>query len=125
MSVGNGMVARVAAPAPVVPAGMVHDVGNDLHQAQRAVSRLAVDNYPGEYRVVAQTTIVCSGLTLLEAMQDATAFVRQSPNATVHSINLAVILGPEEGEEEHRVTLLVSYPDRFGETTGTSHHEQA
>ena len=125
MSGSNGAVVRAAdSEAPqIVPPGMVQDVSNDLHQAQRALTRLAANKHPGEYKIVAQPTVICSGQSLLEAMEDATAFVRQSPNAEVHSINLAVILGPEEGEREHRVTLAVSYPDRFSETTGTTHHE--
>ncbi|QMU76001.1 hypothetical protein GXW83_09890 [Streptacidiphilus sp. PB12-B1b] len=110
-------------PRQVVPTGIVHDVSSDLQQAQRALDRLEANGHPGDYRIVVQPTVVCSGQTLLEAMEDATAFVRQSPNAVVHSLDLAVVLGPLDGEREFRLSLSVSYADRFGETTGTTHHE--
>jgi hypothetical protein len=122
MSADSAVVLGTVIPQ-VVPAGMVHDVSNDLHRVQQALARLAANRHPGEYRVVAQPTVVCSGQTLLEALEDATAFVKQSPDAQVHSLSLAVVLGPEEGEREYRLTLAVSYPDGHGETTGTTHHE--
>ena len=123
MSDRNSAVVRATTVQQVVPPGMVQDISTDLHRIQQTLGRLAANNHPGEYRIVAQPTVVCSGHTLLEAMQDATAFVQQSPDAQVHSLNLAVVLGPEEGEQEYRLTLAVSYPDRHGETTGTTHHE--
>ncbi len=118
----NGAVVRVE-PQQLMPAAIVYDAGADMQQASKALRRLEGNGYEGDYTVLPQATVVCGGQTLLEAFEDATAFVRQSPNADVHHVQLAQLVGRREGEREYRLTLAVSYPDRDGETTGVTHQE--
>lgn len=118
----NGAVVRVDLPQ-LMPASLVHDTGADMRQAAKAIRRLEANDYDGDYTVFAQASVVCTGRTLLEALEDASAFVRQSPNAQVNHVQLAQVIGRRDGDREFLLTLAVSYPDLDGETTGTMHQE--
>ena len=116
---GCGLVPVKAAqsPAPVTVHGQAVNAVGDLKQAWTAVQGL------GEHDISAtlQTAAVCTGLSQLEALEAVLALVRQSPRAEIHSIAWARSPGPELETWQYQATLLLSYPDDRGETTGVTH----
>lgn len=104
-------------PAPVTVHGQAVDAVGDLKQAWRTVQVL------GDHDISAtlQTAVVCTGLSQLEALEAVLALVRQSPRAQIHSIAWARSPGPDLETWQYQATLLLSYPDGRGETTGVTH----
>ena len=118
---GHGLVPVEAAqvPAPIPLSGQALDAVSDLKQAWRAVRDLGVEH---DLSATLQTAVVCSGLSQLEALEGVLALLRKSPRAEIHSIAWARSPGPELQTWQYQATLLLSYPDRHGETTGVTHH---
>jgi hypothetical protein len=122
---GTGLVpTEGASVTPAVPAapGPVRDAVHDLQQAWTAVGYLEAAGRAGDVSATLQAAIVCTGATAVEALQAATDFVRESPRVEVHSIAWARTPGPVEESWQYQATLLVSYPDQYGEFTGATHH---
>jgi len=120
MSDRNGAVVRIEPLVPAAVTGQMGDAVGDLQQAWRAVQQLGALH---DIAATLQTTVVCTGRSQLEALQAVTAIVQQAPLMELHSIAWARTDGPTEGTWQYQATVLLSFPDRHGETTGTTHHE--
>ena len=103
--------------------GQLGDALGDLQQARRVLERLQQQDHDVSAQL--QASLVCGGASPLEALEAVTATVRQAPHLEVHSIAWARSPGPVEGSWQYQATLLVSVPDRHGETTGVTHHVAA
>jgi hypothetical protein len=117
-----GAVVRITPPAapPAVP-GQMGDAVGDLQQAWRVVEQLGATH---DIAATLQTAVVCTGNSQLEALEAVVALVRQSPRAELHNIAWARTPGPTEDTSQYQATVTLSYPDRYGETTGTTHHAE-
>jgi hypothetical protein len=120
--VTTGDVVPVEGPALPAAPGLVRDAVGDLQQAWTAVRYLDVSGRAGDVSATLQTAVVCNGATQVDALQAATDFLRESPRAELHSIAWARLPGHAVDVWEYQATLIVSYPDREGDTTGATHH---
>ncbi|MFF7988898.1 hypothetical protein ACFZDG_03770 [Kitasatospora xanthocidica] len=106
------------------PPRVVEDLARDLTQAAaavRAVSRTCRTG--GDVAVAAYTAVVCTGPSAARALEEASAWCRQAPEAEVHSLAWARVPGHREDVHEYRVTMAVSFPDgETGEHLGDTHH---
>jgi hypothetical protein len=114
-------VVPVEGPALPAAPGLVRDAVGDLQQAWTAVQYVVAGDR-ADVSATLQTVVKCVGSTQVDALQAATDFLRESPRAELHSIAWARLPGHAVDVWEYQATLIVSYPDAHGETTGDTHH---
>lgn len=119
--VAPGDVVPLEGPALPAAPGSVRDAVHDLQQAWTAVQYVGAGGR-ADVSATLQTAVLCSGSSQAEAMQAATDFIRESPRVELHSIAWARLPGHAVDTWEYQATLIVSYPDAYGETTGDTHH---
>ncbi|MBC3841905.1 hypothetical protein GXW82_21915 [Streptacidiphilus sp. 4-A2] len=114
------VVPAAAAPAQMpLPAGQFGDPVDDLQQAWRVVESLHCQDH--DVAAQMQATFVCSGSSPVEALEAVTATVRRAPQLEIHSIAWARTFGPGQESWQYQATVLVSLPDRYGDTPGLTH----
>jgi hypothetical protein len=103
--------------------GKLRDALDDVRQLWGAVQQMEASGRAHDVDVTLRPVAEFSGTTAAEALRAVADFAATSGHVEIHSIAWARVRGPVADVWDYRATLLVSYPDARGETTGATHHE--